>query len=236
MQVKDIFEMLSHGEFSQIKLGGEDGLIDPTNHKKILSHINLGLLVLYKRFALKNGTVQFKLLNKVTIYSLEEDNDLQFISNPEEDDFNGGVLKISRVLTDSGRELHLNDNKQEWSCHTPTPTKLVVPKLMVTLGAELPDEYKTDSLIVDYVAKHPVLSNKSNIPNLFLELPETHIEPLLYYVAARVFTPLGLANNEGKDSNKYYAMFEAACQQLEVQNYEIDQVVTNTRASRNGWV
>ena len=55
MTLSDVFDQLAYGEFSKIFLG-ESGAIPQSNWNRIITHINLGLTELYKRFDLKHLT------------------------------------------------------------------------------------------------------------------------------------------------------------------------------------
>jgi len=68
-----------------------------------------------------------------------------------------------------------------------------------------------------------------------VQLPDSHLEALLFFVASRVNNPIGMTN-EFNAGNSYAAKFEAACQALEEQGLQVDQDSQNTRLHRGGWV
>jgi hypothetical protein len=74
-----------------------------------------------------------------------------------------------------------------------------------------------------------------NPDNVEVELPDSHLEPLLLFVASRVHNPIGMSN-EFHAGNSYYAKYEASCQQIELLNLLVDQGSQNTRHAANGWV
>lgn len=209
MKLSEIFNQLTHGELSQIHLGGSDvGVIDESNHDKILSHVNMGLLALYKRFPLKEGRVSLVLEPGKRTYLLDANE----------------VLKVERVYGPDSTELGLNDESDPLACATPSPHSLRVP---VGLAS--------GSLEVVYRAKAPQLLMGLTTPDeVEVELPYSHLEPLLLYVASRVHNPIGMVN-ELNMGNTYYAKYEAACQELEQVNLRVDQGSQNTRLRRNGW-
>lgn len=56
MKLIEIFNQLTFGELAQLSMGGMDaGEINDKNYDAVLSHINLGLTALHKRFPLKEG-------------------------------------------------------------------------------------------------------------------------------------------------------------------------------------
>lgn len=213
MKLSEIFAQLSYGELSQTHLGGaEEGAIDATNYPKVLAHINMGLLALYKRFPLKEGRKVLAIQPGIYTYPLDA---------PD-------ALKIERVYSAEGWELGLNDESDPGSCFTPSSHVLRVPALLETVSVE-----------VVYRAGHPLLTVDATgylDPELVtVELPYTHLEPLLLYVASRVNNPMGMSN-EFHAGNSYAAKYEAACQLLEMVNLRVDQGSQNTRLVRNGWV
>ena len=222
MYLQEIFDQLSGGEFSQLSVGGADsGVIDGTNAGRVLGHINLGLTTLFTRFNLKQRTLKFPLQAGSDTYSLNIDD----------------ILKITKVVTDLEVELALNREGDCYSCFTPSLKVLRVPEVIVNQGPDLPDEFKTASLSVVYRANHPKLKPQGLFSgvNQEVELPATHLLPLLYFVASRVHNPIGMSN-EFHAGNSYYAKYEAACKELEHHGMQVDKDVFNDRLYRNGWV
>jgi hypothetical protein len=89
-----------------------------------------------------------------------------------------------------------------------------------------------------YRANHPIIVQGIGLfepDRIDVELPYSHLEALLFYVASRVHTPTGMTN-ETNMGNTYYQKYEASCQQLEVSNLRVDQGSQNSRLYRNGWV
>ena len=216
MKLQEIFDQLGSGEFSQLSIGGAAaGVIDETNWTKVLGHVNLGLTALFKRFMLKEGSL---------VVTLEADKETYKLNASD-------IFKVERVLTDGGVELGLNDHANPRSVFTSSMSTLRVPK-------EVVDELDLASLTVFYRANHPTLKI-GLVPfdpeRIELQLPYSHLEPLLYYVASRVHNPIGMTG-EFNAGNNYAAKYEMSCQALEGQGLQIDQGQTNTRLFRNGWV
>lgn len=216
MKLQEVFDALSSGEFSQLSIGGRpQGVIDEDNYGKLIGHVNLGLTALFKRFMLKEGSVVVPLVANQEVYKL-----------PATD-----ILKVERVETQDGVELALNDHTSSWSVFTPSMTSLRVPK-------DIAPELDIESLTVHYRANHPKIKFGLALfdpVRIEVQLPDSHLEPLLYYIASRVHNPIGMGQ-EFNSGNTYYAKYEAACQALEIEGLAIDQGSTNTRARRNGWV
>ena len=223
MKLLEVFNQLTYGELSQISLGGaEQGEINITNYDKVVAHINLGLTTLYTRFSLKEKQVSIPLQVDANTYFLDMDD----------------ILKLAKVCTDTGYELGLNKADDPYSCRTPTLKTLHVPQVILNKDLSLPYALLTDSLTITYRANHPIIDVNSGTfdPETYeVELPYSHLEPLLLYVASRVNNPIGMTN-EFHAGNSYAAKYEAACRRLEDTGVQTDAESSNERIVRNGWV
>lgn len=248
MKLSEVFDQLTTSELSQLYLGGaEGGEITEAQYGKVVNHINLGLLALYKRFFLKEGRIDMSMVPGRSIYPIHSKyavngvgsrEPVRYLLDSVTDKFTDDILKIESVLTDAGFEIPLNDVLNPLSVTTTGPTTLRLPAALVAQGQDLPDELKTSKLTVVYRAKHPFIN--ANAPVFFpeqieLELPESHLEALLLFVASRATTPGGMVN-EFHAGNNYASKFEMECQQLEKSNFQIDHGNSNNRLLRNGWV
>ena len=187
-----------------------------------MAHVNLGLTALYKRFNLKEGRLVFPLSPVGNVYKLGT----------------ADLNKIERVLTKEGFELALNDGNDPLSCYTPQMNILRVPPKIVSKSQDLPEKYITDELEVIYRANHAkiVATGGFLLPEkVEMELPDSHLEALLYFVASRVHNPIGMVN-EFNAGNNWAAKYEMECQRLESLDLEIDDITTNARLNKNGWV
>lgn len=248
MKLIEIFNQLTFGELSQISIGGiEGGEINDKNYYAILSHINLGLIALYRRFPLKEGRLTlalqqgrytYPITSTYAVNNTKSTELIKYIEDSVSEKFTDDINKIESVFTDTGFELALNDEANVYSVRTPSATILTVPPLIVAKSVDLPDEYKTDKLTLVYRANHPIIDQDvgSFDPSTYeVQLPYSHLEALLYFVASRVNNPIGMVN-EFHAGNSYAAKYEQACQQLEISNMRVDQFSQPDRISRNGWV
>lgn len=235
MYLSEVFDALSHGELSQLYVGGEDdGVgIDRCDYPKIVSHINLALSELYKRFPIKTGEVRVIMYDQLNKYRLDprfahtnekSSEPIKYIADSLHQPFKGGVNKIEIVYDEGGEEMYLNDDTRYWSLYTPEYNVLQVP---------WPD--RDNSYTVHYRANH----DKILIPGLNPEteqifLPPGYLEPLLFYVGSRTFTAMnGDSDSEG---NNYMAKFEQSCARIRDLNLTNDDNTTNEKLDRAGWV
>lgn len=248
MKLKEVFDQLTYGELSQLAIGGRDaGAIAPQNYNRLVAHINLGLTALYKRFQLKEGSIIVELQSNRLVYPLHSKyavssrssrESIRYIKDSTAAPFKDDLLKIKRVVGTTGVEFPLNDLGDPYTMLTPTSTTLTVPQAIAAPTAELEEQLRTATLQIAYQANHPMIVTDDGDLDLELveiELPYTHLEPLLLFVASRVHTPAGMTN-EANMGNTYYQRYELACQEIETKNLTVDQGSQEDRASRNGWV
>lgn len=248
MKLQDIFDQLSTAEFSMISIGGQPaGVINENNWSNLVNHINLGLTALYSRFTLKEGRITLQLIPNQTYYPITSAYavnsrrgraDVRYLLDTPAQPFDDDIVKIIEVLTDGEIALELNDPLADYSVYTPSAAVLRVPKGMVTGDPATPDDLRTDNLTLVYRAFHP----KVVIPLGFfdparvdVELPYSHLEALLWYVASRAHNPVGMGQ-EFNAGNQFYAKYENACRQLENAGLQVDQGGQSGRFERNGFV
>lgn len=247
MKLKEIFDQLTYGELSQLAIGNsEAGAIDSNNYDRVLAHVNLGLTALYKRFPLKEGRLTVELQTGRTLYPIvssfavtgKSKETIRYIKDSLADPFKNDIHKIERVYLDNGTELYLNDESETYSVFTPTATTLRVHRDLVDNPVQFPDELKTRNLVVVYRANHPLLMTDDGDlePELVeVELPASHLEPLLLFIASRMHTPLGMGA-EGNVGNNYFQKYEMACQEIETRNLRVDNVSQTDRLHSRGFV
>lgn len=238
MKLSEVFSQLAYGELSQLNLVDQTtGEIAVGKYTQLVSHVNLGLTALYKRFPLKESRLLVTLQAGRVTYPLSTEEDVSLGVEAGAEDFEDDILKIERVYTDKGKEMGLNDASDPYSCFTSSATTLRVPVSVASKTAGIPAEMVTDTLLVVYRAKHPILVKKAsfNPASIQLELPYSHLEPLLFYVASRVNNPIGMTN-EFHAGNSYAAKYEKSCQELEMVNLRVDQGSQNEKLRQKGFV
>jgi hypothetical protein len=243
MKLADVINQLASAEFSQLSLGGQGaGEFNDNNYKQLVAHVNLGLTALYRRFNLKEGRLVVSLQQYRTTYPLTSDHAVnskrsrlpveeRYIQDTAVAPFHDDIHKIEQVFTADGIELALNDKSNPDSVFTSSMTTLIVPKGFV-------EDAAPEQLTLAYRANHPIIETGMGLfdPNkVMMELPYSHLEALLYFVASRANNPIGMSN-EFHAGNSYAAKYEAACQELESVNLRIDTISQEDRFSRKGFV
>lgn len=248
MKLSQLFEQLTSGELRQLKIGGaEEGEISETNYRAVTNHVVLGLTALYTRFNLKEGRCNVLIQDEQFTYPLQGkyavngpgNEVVRYIIDTEADPFEDVILKIEKVIAvDTNVEFPLNDSNSEYSVMTPTMDTIRLPTLVVEPTSELDPQLETTSVLVIFRANHPQIMPRLGFfdPQLTeIELPMSHVQALLYFVASRINNPIGMTN-EFNAGNNYAAKYEMECKRLENEGMEINTTVTTNRAQRNGWV
>ena len=248
MKLQEIFDQLSYGELSQVSIGGLDqGVISESNYSRVLAHINLGLTSLFKRFNLKEGEVFINMVKGREMYGLnskylkenQRSNELvKYLENVPGFSFADDVLKVEKVQTAFGTELPINIAYADYNVETPTMSSVKLPLSVVNQVEGLPDDLKGERLKITYRANHPHLAVSIGFydpTRIEVQLPDSHLEALMYFVAGRISSPSGMTTEE-RLNNIWFAKYEAACQQLESENLEKDIGIYNDRLHRGGWV
>lgn len=236
MKLSEIFKQLTHGEFKQLYIGGaQQSGIDATKYEEVLTHINLGLTALFTRFLLMEGRILVRPLENVRDYSLDSAfavndrksrEDVRYLIDSPSSKYNDDTLiKVEKVLDMQECMQPLNVEGDPCSFFTPSIKSLRIPK-----------DWKGDFTLV-FRQNHPQIVipvGYFDPARVEVELPYTHLEALLYFVASRVHNPVGMVN-EFHMGNSYAAKYEQACQTLERLNVQADYVTENHRLIRNGW-
>lgn len=249
MKLSQVFDQLTSGEMSQLFLGGrETGGVTEENYRQVGNHVLIGLTALYKRFNLKQGQLEIKLEPGKYVYSLLQNYavndkyskiplvDRHIIDSPS-NLFRGDVIKVAKVDTADGCTLALGQEWDKYSIMMLQMDSIRVPKAIVDHSSDLPDYLKTDTLTVTYQANHPNFVPLVGFydPELTqIELPDSHLQALLYYVASRVHNPIGMGA-EFNAGNNWFSRYELECKALENSGNYVDNASQHNRVRRGGW-
>jgi len=235
MRLLDLFDQLTAGELSQLSMGGSDTVgIQECDYSKIIPHINLGLTELHKRFPLKVREVMVQQYDHIQKYTIHtdyaetntdpENTNIRYVVDSVYEPFLNDILKIETIYNEDGQELYSNDNTEYWSVHVIGHNVVQVP---------YPDS--ANALSIVYRANHPRIDLSGLTPSeIEVDIPHTLLEPLLLYVASRVYSNL---NSDGQviEGNTYSAKFEASCKMIEELNLISKDNRSNTKPEMNLW-
>lgn len=222
MKLKDIFNDLTAGEFSQLSIGGTKlGEIQEDHYLTVTSHITLGLTALYRRFNLRRGVITLELQPDQEIYPLESK---YAVSNTKSREgtkyildsdyaFKDDIIKIDGVKQ-AGRDVPLNDALASNSIHTLRGNVIRVPAELIS------NIYREPELTITYRANHPplIVNGVISPETTEIELDPAYIQALLYFVASRAHNPMGTGASEFNAGNNWATKYERECQQLVLDN------------------
>lgn len=236
MKLQEIFDQLSYGEFADLDLGNRnDGGIRVEDYPKIVPHINMALTALYKRFTLAYDEVYIQqydhintyyLDNKYAVTNTSSTEPIKYIQDSVYKPFNAEqLIKIERVFSELGDELYTNDDNTFSSVYTPTYNTIQVPHPV-----------SDNAMRVIFTKGHDKIVLTGLDPNItIVDIPVSYLEPLLYYVASRVFAGMSGVDSQNQ-SNNYMSKYEISCQEIERLNLTQKDNTTNLRLEINGWV
>lgn len=223
MLIKDIFQALQYGELSQLHLNRDaQGELTEAVQLKLLSHIQLGLTALHRRFKIQEKEHTVLLVVGTRTYALPTD-----------------CLNVLKVSTGEGQEVYLNVEDSPYSVYTPNKRTLSLTRELADQGEDLPDELKTSSLVLKYKANHDTIDSENfDIDSTEVDLPEAYLDALLYYVAARAHNPIGTMTSgaEGQVGTNWSNKYEVECRKLENEGIPDTPSFAESRMARGGWV
>ena len=236
LTLEQLFQMLAKGELSHTKLGS-DGAVGSEHYEQLVSYTNLGLLELYKRFNLRQSELKLWTHADTTRYYLREDHlgDLSEMDsytyliyeedNPLQDDF----LKVLGIYNSDNEELKFNDT------FAATPIMLQEPDVLVLIPEDTPQE-----LSILFQASYPRIAYTDNFDptRIQLNIPNSILQPLLYYIAASFFRGLNSSVAEGSTHPgvTYDTKYELACQKISMYSLTPTNDDTRQQFTKNGWV
>lgn len=212
MKLIEIFDQLTYGELSNVALGGmNDGFgIKESDYEKIAVHVNLGLLELHKRFHLKEPMVTIPVVPDQEEYTINED------------DF----LHIIAISDDAGNDYSLNVFNPD------------TPELNITTTGTsftCTNEEVGENFHVFYRAKHaPIVPIGLDPHNLEIEINPSVLQPLLFFVASRVYASLPTLDGMNKGM-EYLAKYEQACTMVDMYGL-VQQNSSEIDVKDVGWV
>lgn len=237
--LKDLFTLLATGEFSNLSLSKDrSGNIEERDYEKIITNLNLGVVELFKRFKLQDGEINLHADPSVLIYYLRNANvtplatisTTQYLETPLGYPGALNLIEITGITDTDGNDVRLNNRFA-----IPTIRQLAFDTLKIT------DLEAKQIFVIHYQSFPPqiVLDKDFDLANVTLDIPQTVLEPLLYYVAARVYKPIGSNSSGGNASQdeSFMQKYELACQKIETFGLEIDDCDRDLdRFSGEGWV
>lgn len=239
VSLNEIFTMLATGEFSNISLQRDDsGQIDESEYESVINHLNLGLTEIYKRFNFLNyeillhvdPSVETYYLHPERVVPLAQISTTNYLQRPDDWDGYINIVEVKDVFDSDGEPYTLNNRLK-----TPAILQLAPDRLKIT-GVETAEIM---SVLYQAFPAKIVLDDDLDITDTYISLPETAIEALLYYIAMRVYKPIGKNDStaQADKSQSYQAQFELSCTRIEQFGLDIDEDENDIddRFTEKGW-
>ena len=237
MKLIEIFDQLSHGELVQLDVGNGDRPINPRDYARIGASVNQGLAALHKKFFLKDGEIHLALQVDQVRYVLDslfaESNTrsqepVKYIldtGNPFLDD----IIKIEAIHDDlNDKIVPLNVLHDPNSVRTTDYRTLLFPEV-TEAGLIRRVSYKKGH-------RRLVAADWENPERTEIDLPYSHLQALIYYIASRLLNPLG-GNEQGNHEGKYYmGLYLKEIQDLTGEGLEIESDFNAQKFYRRGFV
>ena len=233
MLLSSIFEQLTHGEFSQLPIGGNidnEGITD-ANYIPVLAHVNLGLIDLFTKFPLKMKAITVQQFDEVSTYYLDREyavsntvstRPYKYIIDSTAFPFENTVLKIECIQDEAGEFLPFNQSNVANNITNPSYNSI-----------QIASPSSDNAIGVTYRASHTILSADNLYPaQINVDMPLSLMKPLLLFVAHRAYATI----NEGiTDSNNYLVKYEQACAEITKLNLINTNKMLNKKLENNGW-
>lgn len=237
MLLSDIFEHLTYGELSTLKIGGlkDGGEINSADYPQVISFINLAMVELYKKFLLLEKNVTIQLLPNILEYELTYDH---AVSNPAPVDedlpryimdvgyntpFTEDVLQIHSVYDLNFEEIPINDLNERTSVFTPFDNVLQVP---------YPDQ--GDYLDLIYHAYPKKIDLQLSDPTAEqVRIPAQLLSALLAYVGFRAH--ISLPAGDKSKATEHLSRFTGICNEIRLLGTLNQANLSNLKLKDKGW-
>lgn len=204
MTIRNVIDLAKTSELNGIAIGNDDNIV--------IGFINLGMLELYKRFALRNEEYIINLVDGVDVYTMPTD-------------FMWVVAAYGEVdirSTETVNQLPINEEDNPLSVNTISWNKVQVP--VPISGAYISIIYAASPVV------YTIADVDSNI-----ELPPQMVEALLAYIGYKGNSSID--SGVQTEDNIWYTRFDNMCSKLrEFGAVNSDDMYMNKRLSTRGFV
>lgn len=197
MYLSEIFEHLTYGELSTLKIGGlEKGGIQPESFPQVISFINMAMIDIYRKFLIVDKNVTIEQFDNILEYSLTYEHAQSNLAPVDpaitryiadtgyNTPFTEDVLQIHSAYQKNFEELPLNDLNERTSIFTIADDMIQIP-------------YPAQGEFIDLIYH----ANPEKIPldttacdTLKVRLPQQFLSALLAYVGYRAHISLPAGN------------------------------------------
>lgn len=234
--LKELFTLLATGEFSNIALSrNSTGGINEAEYPKIIGHINLALVEIYKRFKLMENELTLHISPEQALYYLRTDrlvvttpNTTEYIElTSGQTDLN--IVEVTGIFDADGNELIINNRYTTPSIQQQAMDILKISKLTEAMSVNVVYQAFPGKIVLD---------DAFDVETYTLPISDVILEAILYYVASRIYKPSG-ANNSTANADKsisYQQQYELSCQKIDLFGLGIQNCDSEDTFEARGWV
>jgi hypothetical protein len=244
MILTDLFNMLTTGVFANTTLSGTDGVLKEEHYEKVCNLINLGIVEIYKRFKLLENELVLHITPETRNYYLRSSRAIipanitvdQYIEIPDYTEGFLNIIKVLNVYDSSGNEIRMNYNPP--NLDEPYLYPVIVSLAKDTLQITNITIAQTINIVYQSYPTKLVASTLYDPDTYELNIDENIIDPLVAYIAAKTFKPMG-ANDSTANADKsatYEQSYELACQKLGMYGLPLQDRTERATFKSNGWV
>lgn len=202
MTLEDIIEHAKYGELEQLgvskQLDSNSAAKVEEAERKVISYINLGLIELYKRFALRTEETTITLSENITVYTLSPSKVGVYLNA-----LPGVFNSVLSVYDEEGEPLTLNKDGDTHGVHSVNYNTLQIPN--PSTGA---------TIFVIYSSAPDKLVWADDLATIDVPIPPVLMEALLHYIGYR-----GHGSVDGSiqaENNTHYMRFDASCGRVDL--------------------
>lgn len=255
MFLNEVHEQLAAAELSKLAMGGDgSGELREDDIPKINRIIQAGISDLYTKFSIKEGELLLRTKIGKNKYELKPANSVSsgdpfaFIIDSPDDPFLGDILQLISITAEDGYSVRLHEDVGISHTYLRNPELVGLASLTHGHISVTTPTYNTllfkeghngGDVLVRYKAKPKSLDFSLAPENVFIELPDHFLQALVYYVAHRLFNPMGsetIGRGMFHEGNNYAAKYKDACDSLKADLPGNMTAVENTNFVKGGWV
>lgn len=204
MTIQEVIDLAKNSELRNLNAGTDDA---------ILGYVNLALIELYKRFALKVEEEVIALQDEQEIYTMPSDFMWLVAAYGEVPEDN--KTDLVNILPINEEDNPLSINMVSWN------------------QVQIPLSVAGSYVSVIYRAKPSYLSNTDL--NTEIQLPVQMLEPLLSYIGYKAHASIDASLQE--ENNSYYQRFEIQCERIQSEGmFTSDDLSMSDRLKSRGFV
>jgi len=239
--LKELFDDLAYGEFTNISLGKSDlGVLREEKYPNIVSALNLALIEIYKQFDLRRKEIVLYQQSSITNYYLRSTYAVEtasaitsdaYILEDAEEPFEDDILKLISAEDSLEEKVYIDDINWPYDIFSMAPD---IIKFSQEEGEAL------RNVTLSYRASYPKITVDDDFDpsTAYLYIPDYIRPALLLYIAHRIFMgkTSKLAEGAGNISVTFLRQFNNACMQLRLDNLVPSVQDEQSRFTNNGWV